>query len=93
MRSIRKYITVFFAIMSICIMAQSSGSSWWNTDYNTTEGTEFWLTFMSNSGAAEGDEKDMKLFLYATAREDAQVTISNPNINEAPIILNVSAAT
>lgn len=60
-------------------VVNSYDDSWRNTQYNTTEGTEFWVTFMSNSGAAEGDMETMKLYLYATAREDTRVTIHNPN--------------
>gem|GEM_PF-2756787 len=54
--------------------AQVDGTQWWNTDYNSTEGTEFYLTFMVNYGKQVQDE-DLKLTVYATAREATTVTV------------------
>lgn len=86
---------LLLTLFSINIYATGStntdGASWWNTDYNTTEGTDFWVTFVRNFGADESDEKNMELFLYFTAREQTTVTISNPNINEAPKIVDIPA--
>ncbi len=65
------------------------GDHWVNTKYNTTEGTEFWVTFMRNYGSSTGDNNDMSLYLYATSRENAIVTITNPNITGSSIILNI----
>lgn len=70
---------------------QHDGDSWTNTQYNTTEGTEFWVTFMRNSGSSGQDNKDMSLYLYATSREDAMVTLVNPRINAAPVKFQVKA--
>ena len=58
---------------------EAEGGHWVNTKYNTTEGTEFWVTFMRNSGGDETDASSMTLYLYATAREKAHVTVENPN--------------
>ncbi|MBR1632123.1 MAG: IgGFc-binding protein, partial [Paludibacteraceae bacterium] len=58
--------------------AQSSGLSWINSEPNTTEGTDFWVTFMRNGGNDESDMTDLTLWLYATARENATVTVSSP---------------
>ena len=58
---------------------RTGGDSWVNTEYNTTEGTEFWATFMRNSGGDETDASSMTLYLYATARKNAIVTVENPN--------------
>lgn len=61
------------------IMAQIT-DSWWNTDYQTTEGTEFWVTFMRNSGAGINDSgKKLSCYLYIATRENATVEITNPN--------------
>ena len=73
------------------IPTQHEGDSWTNTQYNTTEGTEFWVTFMRNSGSSGQDNKDMSLYLYATSRENAIVTISNPNQYGSNITFNVRA--
>ena len=43
----------------------------------TTEGTEFWLTFMNNENTPEGDE-GLVLKLIASSRQDATITVSNP---------------
>ena len=55
--------------------------SWDNTEYNTTEGTEFWVTFVFNSGAND-DQNNLSLYLYATSREDADVQVRNPFTGE-----------
>lgn len=68
-----------------------TSDAWTNTDYNTTEGTEFWVTFMRNSGSSGQDNKDMFLYLYATSRENAVVTVKNPNNSESAITFNVRA--
>ncbi len=68
--------------LSTLLFAQTNGGSWWNSEYNTTEGTDFWVTFMCNSGAKESDDKNMELFLYFTARETTTVTISNPILRQ-----------
>ena len=53
----------------------ADGDKWLNTDYNTTEGTDFWLTFMFNYGNTEKDVSDLHLRVFATAREQSVVTI------------------
>lgn len=42
-----------------------------------TEGTEFWLTFMSNQNSSEGTP-GLVLKLIASARQDATLTVTNP---------------
>jgi hypothetical protein len=66
------------------VPTQYDGESWWNEDYSTTEGTDFWVTFMRNAGKGKFDT-DLFLRLFASARQDADVyvyfnsdTISNP---------------
>ena len=84
-------LCTLFAWAQGAISTQYDGDHWQNTKYNTTEGTEFWVTFMRNYGSSTGDNNDMSLYLYATSREDAVVTITNPNVQGSPIILNVRA--
>ena len=70
---------LFILVPSVQLTGASvDGSSWWNEDYVTTEGTEFWVTFMRNRGSDENDS-DLELYLFATSRSNATVTISNPN--------------
>ena len=71
--------------------ASVDGSNWWNAEYNTTEGKDFWVTFMRNSGSSGQDNQDMSLYVYATARQDAIVTITNPRIPDSPLTFNVRA--
>ena len=47
---------------------------WVNTEYNTTEGNEFWVTTMKNAGAAEGDG-NVVVYLYATSRQATYINI------------------
>ena len=77
MKNIRVILTVIVLLM-VCKLWAAVGSSWWNADYVTTEGTEFWVTFMRNRGSDENDT-DLELYLFATSRSNATVTISNPN--------------
>ena len=55
--------------------ASVDGSNWWNTDYNTTEGKEFWVTFMDNYGKHVQDH-DLSLSIYATARKASTVIVT-----------------
>ena len=69
----RLYILSLLLLTCFSSWAQD-GSSWWNTDYNTTEGTEFWVTFMRNAGKGKYDN-DLFLRLFASARQDADVWV------------------
>ena len=84
---LRGLVLLFCLSLSSILFADQ----WVNTEYNTTEGNEFYVTFMSNSGAAMGDTAAMKLFLYASAREHSIISITNPSINTTPITFEVSA--
>ena len=70
---------LLLTLFSINIYAVGStttdGASWWNTDYNTTEGTDFWVTFIFNYGNTDKDNADLKLKLVATSRANANVRI------------------
>ena len=85
MKNVAVSILFFFLLvvspLRAAIPTQYEGDSWTNTQYNTTEGTEFWVTFMRNSGGDESDATSMTLYLYATSREDAIVLVENPNTN------------
>ena len=43
----------------------------------TTEGTEFWVTFLNNYSQPVGST-EMTLKLIASSRQDASLTITNP---------------
>lgn len=84
---VRRLLSVIWCLVCCLALAWGQGvglngyegNEWINTKYNTTEGKEFWVTFMRNSGGDETDVSAMKLYLYATSRENAHVTIENPN--------------
>ena len=59
--------------------ASIDGSNWWNTEYNTTEGKDFWVTFMRNGGGDESDKENMSFYVYVASRSLAHVTFTNPN--------------
>lgn len=46
---------------------------------------------MRNSGSSMGDDNDMFLYVYATARENTTVTITNPRISDSYKTFNVRA--
>ena len=75
------HILLFLLTWATSVVGQVTGTSWWNTDYNTTEGTEFWVTFMRSSGAAESDsERKLSFYLFLTTdHNETKVLISNPN--------------
>ena len=49
------------------------------------------MTYKRNSGSSGQDNKDMFLYIYATSRENARVTVKNPNNTESAITFNVRA--
>lgn len=76
-----KWLRLFLFILCICYSNSIFADRWENTQYPTTEGTEFWVTFMANAGAKDQDSLNMHFFVYAAARENAKVTITNPQTN------------
>lgn len=50
-------------------------TSWDNTKYNTTEGTEFYATFLKNAGSTEKDSANLRLYLHAAANETTNVKV------------------
>ena len=87
MRNKLLYI-LFFAVAFVSkIHSQIPGTTGWvNTEYNTTEGNEFYVTTMRNSGAAGSDQNSI-FYLYATAREEVYIKIEDivGNIVKGPI--------
>ena len=71
----KKRLLFLFIMINLCSSMWAEGNSWVNTDYNTTEGTDFWLTNMFNGGNTNLDTTDVKLRLFAVARQQATVTI------------------
>lgn len=55
---------------------------WVNTEYNTTEGNEFYVTTMKNGGSSEGTAPNQRIYLYATARENTYICIKYNNGND-----------
>lgn len=76
LRRLSYIVCLFLLLVTAPLRAQWSydGSSWWNTDYNSTEGTEFYVTYMLNYGSQQEDQ-DIHLQLFATARQDANVQV------------------
>ena len=69
-------LCIISCVGSLCAQTIADDTmQWWNTDYNTTEGTDFYLTFMDNYGKHVQDE-DLSLSIYATARQNAIVTVT-----------------
>ncbi|GEM_PF-4394251 len=63
-------------------VSNNNHQGWWNTEYNTTEGTEFWITYLPNGGAISGNTQNLSLHIYATSRDSATISIINPEKNE-----------
>ena len=60
-------LCMLLSAMTVCFAAQS------------TEGTEFWATFLNNENTREGSSI-MRLSLIASSRENATVTVQNPQM-------------
>ena len=73
-----KYIAI--VLLCIAFVSPSLADSWVNTDYNTTEGNEFYVTTMKNGGAS-GDKTYLEMHLYATAREKTRICVTNRHIS------------
>lgn len=67
-------VATVFCLIAPAAAYVADGTSWWNTRYRTSEGTEFWLNYMRNAGKAKG-QQDLHLRMYATAREAAHVCV------------------
>ena len=75
-----KYLRISILIIVISLAnlvyasSTSDGRSWWNNESLSTEGTEFYVTFMKNYGKEIKDD-DIFISIYATAHTDAVVTV------------------
>lgn len=60
------------------------GGSWNNSEYNSTEGKDFWVTYMFNYGNLQQDE-NLKLYLYAVARKKTtfQIEYADGTLSQA----------
>lgn len=72
-----KWLRLFLFILCICYSNSILADSWVNTEYNTTEGNEFYITTMKNKGASAENAPDLKFYLYATARKETRIHITN----------------
>ena len=65
------------ALLLLCVSVSGVllADRWVNTQYNTTEGNEFYITAMKNAGASEGDNANLKVYLYATSRLKTQIRV------------------
>jgi hypothetical protein len=68
-------IRLALSLMLLCCTNVVFADSWVNTQYNTTEGNEFYITAMKNAGASEGDNANLKVYLYATSRLKTQIRV------------------
>ncbi len=85
------YLVTLLLCVAGSIVYADNNQSWWNTQNNTTEGTDFWATFMTNSGAYSADVNDLDLYLYVTSRQNATVVIQNPNYPNRRITETITA--
>ena len=69
------FLLLFVASPLRIFVNAADGKSWWNTESLSTEGTEFYVTFMKNLGK-EIKDQDFFISLYATAHEEAKVTVT-----------------
>lgn len=72
----------YIAIVLLCIACVSPlladswvNTSWDNTQYNTTEGTEFYATFIKNAGETK-DSENLALYLQAVASKTTKVKVT-----------------
>ena len=72
-----KWLRLFLFILCICYSNSIFADRWENTQYPTTEGSEFYITTMKNKGASEDNAHDLKFYLYATARQETRIHIVN----------------
>ena len=70
---IRNIITIS---LLFCLTFPLLADNWINSQYNTTEGTEFYATFLKNLGAAALDADNLTLYLHAASEEGAEVTVT-----------------
>ena len=68
---------VYFLVLILLILNafQLFADSWVNTEYNTTEGNEFYITTMKNGPASTANSTVLKIYLYATAREETYICV------------------
>lgn len=72
-----KWLRLILYVLYIGYSGSIHADRWVNTQYNTTEGNEFYITTMKNKGASAENAPDLKFYLYATARKETRIHITN----------------
>ena len=73
--SVTQWLRLVLLLLCFSISSILLADRWENTNYNTTEGSEFYITTMKHAGASSGDGEDLKVYLYATARNKTNIRI------------------
>ena len=72
------WLRLVFLVLCVGFSGMLYAESWYNTQYNTTEGSEFYITTMKNGGSA-GADQDIKVYIYATSRKDTYLKLITSN--------------
>lgn len=75
--SVTQWLRLVLLLLCFSISSILLADRWENTNYNTTEGSEFYITTMKNGGLTEKDSAQFKLYLYATSRTNTYIRVTN----------------
>ena len=85
-----KRISVILGLLMVCLAGLYSQNKWNNYSPNTTEGTEFYLTFLGTNSQIG---TDFNLDLFIAAKRPTTVTVTTSANTQQPLSVSVTKDT
>ena len=85
--SVTLWLRLVLLLLCVSVSGVLLADSWENTQYNTTEGNEFYITTMKNGPASTANSTVLKVYLYATARENTYICVDYKNKEDKILLI------
>ena len=84
---IASWLRLALLLLYVSVSGVLLADRWENTQYNTTEGNEFYITTMKNGPASTANSTVLKVYLYATARENTYICVDYKNKEDKILLI------
>lgn len=85
--SVTPWLRLVLLLLCVSVSGVLLADRWENTQYNTTEGNEFYITTMKNGPASTANSTVLKVYLYATARENTYICVDYKNKEDKILLI------
>ena len=85
--SVTLWLRLVLLLLCVSVSGVLLADRWENTQYNTTEGNEFYITTMKNGPASTANSTVLKVYLYATAHENTYICVDYKNKEDKILLI------